>query len=115
MRILLLSLLAVPSMFACGGGGSDVSSSKKLTDLSTAEQQDLCEELSFERMVTCQGTTITIRTKNCTDLSPPPASCMATVGDARACVGAQMSATDAELCSGNELAACETLIACGGV
>jgi hypothetical protein len=111
MRI--LSLLATCVLVACGGGGSDVSSSKKLTELTADERQDLCAELTFERELTCDGVTITLRSSNCTDLSPPPSTCMATVGDARACFNEQTSSTDAELCEG-ELTACEKLVACGG-
>lgn len=115
MRILALSLL-VPFVVACGGGsgGSNVSSSKKLTELSADEQMDLCEELSFSRDVTCDGSTITIRSKDCATITPPPASCTATVGDARACTSAQMSASDEELCNGDLGTACAKLVACGG-
>ncbi len=112
MRILLLSLL-VPLMAACGGGGSDISSSKKLVDLSAAERLDLCEELSFSREVTCDGITITVSSQNCTDLGVPPATCTATVGDARACIQQQTSATDAQLCEETAFPACEKLFACG--
>jgi len=114
MRILALSLL-VPFVVACGGGsgGSGISSSRKLTELSAEEQMDLCEELTFSRTVTCEGTSITIRSEDCAQITPPPSSCMATVGEARACMSQQQSATDEQLCTG-ELSACESLIACSG-
>lgn len=110
MRILSLSLLVVPFVIACGGGPSD---STKIVDLSTDEAQDVCEETSFNRSVTCQGQTISIKSTDCTMLGTPAATCTATVGDARACSSAMESASDADLCAGNIPAACEKLSGCG--
>lgn len=108
MRLLLLSLIAVPFITACGGP----SDSTKLSDLSADEAKDLCEELSYSRTVTCSGQTITINSDDCSMATAPSASCTATVGDARDCTDAIKSAADTELCTGSLPAACEKLSTC---
>ena len=101
-----------------GCGDSGVSDSKKLSDLSTAESKDVCLELASdypERTVTCGSTTITIglTSAECNTQDQAPATCTATVGDARDCTDAIYSQTDAELCADTPLpAACTRLMGC---
>lgn len=115
MRILSLSLLVVPFVIACGGP----SDSDKISDLSTDEAKDLCEEFvddNPERTVTCMGVMITVglSSADCASQDEPGASCTATVGDARACNSAQAAQTEAEICTGMFPAACAKLAQCGG-
>jgi hypothetical protein len=115
MRILSYLLVAVPFVIACGGGsgGSGLSDSTKLTDLSTDQAKALCEELTFSREITCEGSTISIHSQNCSDVGQPGASCTATVGDARDCTDAEQTESDAKLCAGDLGAACAKLSGCG--
>lgn len=115
MRILPFSLLVVPFMIACGGP----SDSTKITDLSTDEAKDLCEEsvdANPERTITCSGVMLTVglSSADCADPGTPPTSCTATVGDVRDCNEAQGNQTEAEICAGTIPAACEALLSCEG-
>jgi hypothetical protein len=101
------------------GGGSGVSDSKKLADLSTDEAKDLCEELADgfpERTVDCSGVMITIgfnKAECATDSEPAPSSCTATAGDARDCADAMSALTDDQICTSDSLpAACAPLQDC---
>jgi hypothetical protein len=114
MRILPLSLLAVPFIIACGGPSDDT----KIRDLSVEESKDLCEEAvesNPERTITCMGVMITVglTSADCTDPGMPGPSCEATVGEARACNEAQGNQTEAEICMGMLPAACAKLAQCG--
>jgi hypothetical protein len=111
----LVSVLAL-SLAACGGD-SGVSSSKKLSELTTEEAKDACLELVADfppRMVTCGDTTITVGTETADcDGEVAPSSCTATVGDARDCAEAFKNQTDAQLCMDGPLpAACMKLVGC---
>jgi hypothetical protein len=113
MRILQLSLLAVPFLIACGGP----SDSTKLNELSEDEAKDLCEEArdsNPERTVTCMGVMLTVglSSEDCADPGTPGSSCTATVGDARACNEAQGNQTEAQICAGEIPAACAKLASC---
>ena len=117
VRMKKLFFLAVVLM-GCGGGGG-VDDSKKLSDLSADEAQDLCSEFvdDFpERTVDCSGTMITIgyTAAECADAGEPaPTTCTATVGDARACADATFSLSDDEICNAETLpAACAALQDC---
>lgn len=115
-KLMLLAAVLV----GCGGGVSD---SKKLSDLTAAEAKEACEEMADdypERTVTCEsgGQTFTLtlgidKADCATDSEPAPATCTATVGDARDCYDAFYSLTDAEICSSDsEPAACAKLEGC---
>jgi hypothetical protein len=102
-----------------GCGGDGVSDSKKLTDLSTQETKDVCEELAAdfpERTVNCSGTMITIgynKAECAGNTEPAPATCTATVGDVRDCADALFSLSDDQICTTDELpAACAPLNDC---
>jgi hypothetical protein len=115
MRILSLSLLALPFFIACGGP----SDSTKITELSDEEAKDLCEEAidsNPERTVTCMGVMITVglTSADCADPMEPNPSCTATVGDARACNEAQGDQTEAQICAGDFPAACAKIVQCSG-
>ena len=104
--------------FLVGCGGDGVSDSKKLTDLSASESKDVCLELAADyapRTVNCDGQMITIGIDeaDCNTTETAPATCTATVGDARACYDAMYSMTDAQLCMGTAPpAACAKLEGC---
>jgi len=112
----LIGTLLLLAITGCGDSG--VPDSKKLSDLSAAESKDACLEIAAdypERTVTCGSTTITIglTTAECNTQEPAPATCTATVGDARDCSAAMYSMTDAELCADTPLpAACAKLTGC---
>lgn len=121
---LLLSALSI-STFACGGdsggGSSGLSDSTKLNSISRSDAESLCYEMVDlwpERNVTCSGQTfkLGLTDADCDDGTNDPAdvdaSCTATVGDARACLSALGSMTDAQICSGTEPAACDAINAC---
>lgn len=104
-------------LIACGGDG--VPDSKKLSDLTAEESKDACEEAAAdypERTVNCgDGITLTvgIDEAECATAEPAPASCTATVGDARACFEAMYSLTDAQICMAESLpAACAKIEGC---
>jgi len=104
--------------FLVGCGGDGVSDSKKLTDLSASESKDVCLELAEDyapRTVDCDGTMITIGIEkaDCNDAETAPATCTATVGDARDCYDAMFSMSDAEICMADAPpAACAKLEGC---
>lgn len=115
MRILQLSILAVPFLVACGGP----SDSTKITELSDDEAKDLCEEMvdaNPQRMVTCMGVTITVglSAASCSDPPTPNPSCQATVGEARDCNEDQGDQTEADICAGMIPSSCAKLAQCGG-
>ena len=113
-----LMLLAVV-LVGCGGDDG-VSDSKRLSDLTQAEAQSVCEDLADdfpERSVNCMGTTITIgfNKSECAadSTEPTPATCTATVGDARDCADAFYGLTDDQICTTETLpAACAPLEEC---
>lgn len=117
MRILQLSLLAVPFVVACGGGPSD---STKLADLSVSEARDLCEEsvdANPLRTITCEGQPVEwgIDPADCaaSDVNEVAAGCTATVGQARDCFDALGALSDAEVCALTSLpAACAAISDC---
>jgi hypothetical protein len=109
---------------ACGGGGSGVSSSKKLTALSDSEITDLCEYLvdvaGSERMVDCGGgvkiTTGGDTLAECTTglkatISGSP-SCAATVGDSESCGEDFADLSDSEICSLDFPTSCAAVFQC---
>jgi hypothetical protein len=97
-------MLVVGVVMVVGCGDEGVSGSKKITELSAAESKDVCQEFAGdypERTVMCgPDVTFTIGFKDvdCNNIEPAPATCTATVGDARACNDAIYSMSDAELC-----------------
>lgn len=100
------------------GGDSGVPDSKKLSDLTTSESNDLCAELVADypqRTVTCTGGftfQIGVPPDSCDGSTPPPA-CTATAGDIRDCQEATFALTDAELCAdAPPPAACTKLTGC---
>ncbi len=112
------ALIGSALLLATVGCGDSVPDSTKLFDLSTAEAKEVCLELVGdypERSVTCGAATIKIglTTAECNDNEPAPASCTATVGDARDCNAALYDKTDAELCADEPLpAVCAKLVGC---
>lgn len=108
-------------LIACGGDG--VSDSKKLSDLTAAEDKSLCEELAEinpERTVTCSGQAVTVgysKTDCATAGEPTSDACTATAGDARACAEALAAQTMEQVCADASFPeACAKLFAtgCGG-
>lgn len=105
--------------FLIGCGGSGVSDSKKLADLSVSEAKDVCLELADdypEKTVNCSGTSITIgyTAADCETDDTTPSTCTATVGDIRDCADAIYSLSDAQFCMQETLpAACAPLEAEG--
>lgn len=112
MRNYLTALVTLLTIGACSSGPSD---STKLSDLTTSEAQDLCEESIGTRTITCNGTTFTLETTqadcDAATADEIPASCPATVGDFRDCQDAIDDATDAQLCEGLPTA-CAAVSAC---
>jgi hypothetical protein len=116
---LLCAALFTVGLIACGGddGPSD---STKLNTLSVADAKSVCEELAADfpaRTVDCGGGfTLTVGQDpaECATITVPPATCAATVGDVRACIGGLAGATDAEICSDTFMlpAACAALEGC---
>jgi hypothetical protein len=99
MRILPMGLLMVVFSAACGDSGGDgsgdpgttLTDSKKLSDLSDAEQGALCDWVAnvyggYGKSVTCSnGTNSSSEASRQVCLSRNIASCSATVGDVKAC------------------------------
>ena len=120
MTITKMCVLSAALLFCAIAGCSDsgVSDSKKLTALTTAESKDVCLELAGdypERTVMCGTTAITVglTAAECNVDDPATATCTATVGDARDCVDALYSQTDAQLCADTPPpAACAKLQGC---
>jgi hypothetical protein len=114
-----LTIMVVSAATLLGCGGSGVSDSKKITELTTEEAKDVCQEMAEdfpEKTVTCEGGLsfkVGIPAAECDNPDVAPATCTATVGDARACNEAIYSQSDAELCSDTPLpAACAPLEGC---
>ncbi len=118
---LFVSALSI-SAFACGDGSSNsgLSDSTKLNSISQNEAEALCYEMVDlwpERDVTCFGQTfkLGLTDADCETGNDPTAvdpTCTATVGDARACLRAFASLSDAQICSGTAPAACAAIDAC---
>ena len=117
MRALSLGSMVAAVLFtACGGG---VDGSKKLSELSTAESKDACQEMveDFpEKTVMCEGgftLKVGVPASKCTDAGPAPTTCTATVDDARQCNSDIYNQSDADLCSDKPLpASCAKLEGC---
>lgn len=114
--ISLVSVTAAMFFTGCGGG---VDGDKKLSELSVAESKDACLELAGdfpEKTVDCgMGVTITIglTAAECNDQDAAPATCTATVDDARACTEDIYNQSDADLCMDKPLpASCSKLSQC---
>lgn len=104
LSILLCAVLSSLSLVACGGdgGSSGLPDSKVVGTLTVSEAEALCNELAGvfpERMVTCDGTAITIGIDpaDCVG-DQPPTTCTATVGDFRDCFEAFGNLSDAQIC-----------------
>jgi hypothetical protein len=118
LRLVSVSLMVL-ALVACGGGsssGSGVSSSKKLTELSSSERDALCGYVvSAEgsvRTQVCDGFTITtLSATTCTTgLTTVSASCTATVDNAETCAEA---ASD-DLCKVLSSSDCLLFLSCVG-
>ena len=105
-----LTFLAVPfAIAACGGGGSGISDSKRMADLSIDEARDLCHEFADDYPVetfTCPGSDqASSRGTDPADCDAAdfelgvPAACPATVGQFRSCTDALYSLSDDEFCN----------------
>jgi hypothetical protein len=112
----LLSVLSAMVIAACGGG---IDGSKKLSELTLEETKDACLELVDdypEKTVDCGGgVTITVgfTTAECNDNSVAPATCTATVDDARDCTEQLYNNTANTICMDKPLpASCMKLQAC---
>jgi len=114
------SLLCMGFAFACGGGsggGSGVSGSKKIIDLSAGERQDVCELfvdiLGPERMVDCgNGDIRTVGGEDpaecvteLSSLATGAPNCTVTVSQYQACIDAIADLSDAEICAGGSFPA----------
>jgi hypothetical protein len=111
MKNVILPMFATTILvIGCGGG---IDGSTKLSDLSQADTDDLCDELVDdypEKTVDCgSGVMITVgfTASDCSDNAPPPATCAATVDDVRNCTSALYEGSNA--CSDNLPAACARL------
>lgn len=103
MSVLLAALVG------CGG----VDDSKKLSELSTDESKDVCDELADdypEKTVTCDGVMFTIKV-NCDGQVASP-NCTATVGDARDCSAALYVQAEACMIDAPLPPACAKLAGC---
>ncbi|NVB79726.1 MAG: hypothetical protein HOV81_15120 [Kofleriaceae bacterium] len=115
------SLILIFTMAACGGddsgssGSSGVEGSKKLTELSASEQQDVCEFMvasqeNVESKDCGDGITVfaTTEAKCLAGFASFDASCTATVDNAEACA----AAVSGDLCAGLTSPACAFQLTC---
>jgi hypothetical protein len=112
----LVSITVAMVLGACGGG---VDGDKKLSELSVSENKDACLELAGdypEKTVDCgNGVTLTVglTAAECNDQEVAPATCTATVDDARACTADIYNQSNADLCMDKPLpASCSKLTQC---
>jgi hypothetical protein len=117
-RFIILVSLVVGSLSACGdsasSSGSGVTSSKKLSELTSSERADLCS-YSFDasggaHSKMCGGITIATQTvADCTSgLAAVTASCTATVDTAESCA----EAIGSDLCNTLSSSDCLALFVC---
>jgi hypothetical protein len=101
MRKTLLVVVCLAVNACGGGGGSGVSDSTVLADLTAEEAMALCEEVAGERTVTCDGQEITIGVDpaDCATAETFPSTCEATAGDLRDCLDAMDALSDEEICT----------------
>jgi hypothetical protein len=114
----IVSILTAMALAACGGDDG-VDGSKKLSELSVAENKDACLELAEdypEKTVDCgDGATLTVglTATECNDQQVAPATCTATVDEARACTADIYNQSNADLCMDKPLpASCSKLAEC---
>lgn len=119
LRLALVPVLLMTSVFACtdsgSSSGSGVDSTKKLTELSTTERQQVCDYMvqaeGGVHSKTC-GDGITINVKSAADCTTSLAgfksSCTATVDNAEACA----EAAGDDLCNLLSSPACSFLFQC---
>jgi hypothetical protein len=113
-------LLVIAVVAGCGSSssGSGVSSSKKLTELSSSERDSLCSYvISVEgeaRSQMCGGATITLTPQTMTmctaDLGAVASTCTATVDNAESCA----EAVHDDLCQVVVSSDCRALGSCSG-
>src|SRR5262245_18270910 len=112
----LVPLIVIGSLVACSSSsGSGIDSTKKITELTSSERQQLCEymveaEGGAHSKMCGDGLTITVKsaTECSAGLSTLSASCTATVDNAEACA----EAAGDDLCNLVSSQACAFLFQC---